>query len=65
LSIFRITVSLSDLLGVDGSDLGSVPAWLLTILGIITFGLVAVIVVIVCMRQQLFCFGGESLLLFN
>jgi hypothetical protein len=57
---FSITVSLSDLLGGDSATLSAVPAWLLSILGLISFGLICVILVIVCMRQQMFCFGGKS-----
>ncbi|KAI6176729.1 hypothetical protein M3Y97_00830400 [Aphelenchoides bicaudatus] len=55
-----ITVSLADLLGGGSSNLSAVPTWLLTILGVIAFGLVCVILVIVCMRQQLFCFNDEK-----
>ena len=54
----RISVSLRDLLGV-GAELGGVPTWLLTLLILIAVGLVCVISVIVCMRQQLFCFNGK------
>ncbi|KAI6235710.1 Ig-like domain-containing protein [Aphelenchoides besseyi] len=56
----QITVSLRDLLGVDGSDLAGIPSWILTILGLIALGLVCVFAVIICMRQQLLCFNEEK-----
>ncbi|CAD5215514.1 unnamed protein product [Bursaphelenchus okinawaensis] len=56
----QITVPLSDLLGVDSSDIGQLPAWVLVLLGIIVVVLVAVVGVMYCIRQQIMCFAGED-----
>jgi hypothetical protein len=54
----HITVSLADLLGVDGSDIGGVPAWLVILLSVIAVGLCLVGCVVFCMKRHMLCFDG-------
>ncbi|KAI6241599.1 hypothetical protein M3Y99_00320100 [Aphelenchoides fujianensis] len=56
----QITVSLRDLLGDNGSELSGVQSWLLFAFGLMAIGLICVVGVIICMRQQLLCFNEEK-----
>ncbi|KAI6225310.1 hypothetical protein M3Y99_01352200 [Aphelenchoides fujianensis] len=56
----QITVSLRDLLGDKGSELSGVQSWLLFAFGLMAIGLICVVGVIICMRQQLLCFNEEK-----
>ncbi|KAI1731964.1 ImmunoGlobulin-like Cell adhesion Molecule family [Ditylenchus destructor] len=52
----QIPVRLADLLGVSNSELSGVPTWLIVLFAVVAAGLILVVIVIICMRWQLFCF---------
>jgi len=51
----QIAIPLSDLLG-GSSEIGGLPNWLTVMLVLLTFGIIFSLIVVVCMRMNLFCF---------
>lgn len=50
---------MSDLLGVSGTELGGMPAWLIALLTVIAGILIFTLVLIFCIRSQLLCFDRK------